>query len=150
MLETAERLTDRGDASRPLQQFLLLVGGLRALAGGEHEPALVLDAYLLRSLPSPAGRRASTTARAAARRARTAPFSVAAGGARLRRLPAARLGGARAARRSSCWPRCSPATGRSPTPATHRHRREGSGLVAAYLQWHLERGLRSLRLVERA
>jgi len=30
-----------------------------------------------------------------------------------------------------------------------RHRREGSGLVAAYLQWHLERGLRSLRLVER-
>ena len=30
-----------------------------------------------------------------------------------------------------------------------RHPREGSGLVAAYLQWHLERGLRSLRLVER-
>ena len=25
----------------------------------------------------------------------------------------------------------------------------GSGLVAAFLQWHLERGLRSLRLVER-
>ena len=31
-----------------------------------------------------------------------------------------------------------------------RHRREGSGLVAAYLQWHLERGLRSLPLVERS
>jgi len=30
-----------------------------------------------------------------------------------------------------------------------RHRREASGLVAAYLQWHLERGLRSLRLVDR-
>ena len=30
-----------------------------------------------------------------------------------------------------------------------RHRREGSGLVAAYLQWHLERGLRSLPMVER-
>jgi DNA repair protein RecO (recombination protein O) len=28
--------------------------------------------------------------------------------------------------------------------------REASGLVAAYLQWHLERGLRSLRLVERS
>ena len=28
-------------------------------------------------------------------------------------------------------------------------RREASGLVAAYLQWHLERGLRSLPLVER-
>jgi DNA repair protein RecO (recombination protein O) len=31
-----------------------------------------------------------------------------------------------------------------------RPRREGSGLVAAYLQWHLERQVRSLRLVERA
>ena len=30
-----------------------------------------------------------------------------------------------------------------------RHRREASGMVAAYLQWHLERGLRSLRHVER-
>ena len=30
-----------------------------------------------------------------------------------------------------------------------RHRREASGLVAAYLQWHLERGLRSLPMVER-
>ena len=40
-------------------------------------------------------------------------------------------------------------TGRWPTRATHQHRREGSGLVAAYLQWHLERGVRSLRLVER-
>ena len=29
------------------------------------------------------------------------------------------------------------------------HRREGSGLVTAFLQWHLERGVRSLRLVER-
>jgi DNA repair protein RecO (recombination protein O) len=31
-----------------------------------------------------------------------------------------------------------------------RHRREAAGLVAAHVQWHLERGLRSLRLVERA
>jgi DNA repair protein RecO (recombination protein O) len=31
-----------------------------------------------------------------------------------------------------------------------RHCREGSGLVAAYLQWHLERGLRSLRFVEKS
>jgi DNA repair protein RecO (recombination protein O) len=30
------------------------------------------------------------------------------------------------------------------------NRREGSGLVAALLQWHLERGLRSLALVERS
>ena len=29
------------------------------------------------------------------------------------------------------------------------HQREGSGLVAAFLQWHLERGVRSLPHVER-
>jgi DNA repair protein RecO (recombination protein O) len=29
-------------------------------------------------------------------------------------------------------------------------RRECSGLVAAHLQWHLERGLRSLPLVDRS
>jgi DNA repair protein RecO (recombination protein O) len=33
--------------------------------------------------------------------------------------------------------------------AEPRHLRDASGLVAAYLQWHLERGLRSLEYVER-
>ena len=33
-----------------VQQFLLLVGGLRAMASGERRPSQVLDSYLLRSL----------------------------------------------------------------------------------------------------
>jgi len=33
--------------------------------------------------------------------------------------------------------------------STVGQRREASGLVAAHLQWHLERGLRSLPLVDR-
>ena len=33
--------------------------------------------------------------------------------------------------------------------ADPRHLKEASGLVAAYLAWHLERGLRSLAYVER-
>ena len=33
--------------------------------------------------------------------------------------------------------------------AEPRHLREASGIVAAYLAWHLERGLRSLAYVER-
>ena len=33
--------------------------------------------------------------------------------------------------------------------AEPRHQREATGLVAAYLQWHLERGLRSMAYVER-
>ena len=66
-------------------------------------------------------------------------------------------------------PDCRPAGSASPAPETLRllaallsgdwdiadasevrHRREGNGLVSAYLQWHLERGLRSLPLVERS
>ena len=49
MLETAERLTDV-EKEPATQQFLLLVGGLRALSDGAHDPGLVLDAFLLRSL----------------------------------------------------------------------------------------------------
>ena len=52
MLETAERLTPV-EKEPAMRQFLLLIGGLRALGEtGEDakEPRLVLDAYLLRSL----------------------------------------------------------------------------------------------------
>jgi DNA repair protein RecO (recombination protein O) len=69
----------------------------------------------------------------------------------------------------SVCPACRPPAAASPQPAAlvlmvdlltgdwdaaqtadARTRREASGLVAAHLQWHLERGLRSLPLVERA
>src|SRR5712691_2121434 len=49
MLETAERFT-AVEKEPALRQFLLLVGGLRTLVDGGHEPRLVRDAYLLRSL----------------------------------------------------------------------------------------------------
>jgi len=49
MLETAERLTAE-EREPAVQQYLLLVAGLRALVAGEHDAGLVLDAYLLRSL----------------------------------------------------------------------------------------------------
>src|SRR5215469_5716499 len=49
MLETAERFTTV-EKEPALRQFLLLVGGLRTLVDGDHDPRLVLDAYLLRSL----------------------------------------------------------------------------------------------------
>ena len=49
MLETAERFTDH-EGEPAVQQYLLLVGGLRTLARGEHAPHLILDAFLLRSL----------------------------------------------------------------------------------------------------
>ncbi|HEU0257667.1 MAG TPA: DNA repair protein RecO, partial [Microbacteriaceae bacterium] len=49
MLETAERLTPE-EREPSVQQYLLLVGGLRALVAGDHDSGLVLDSYLVRSL----------------------------------------------------------------------------------------------------
>jgi DNA repair protein RecO (recombination protein O) len=147
MLETAERLTAE-EKEPQTQQFLLLVGGLRTLADGSHAPGLVLDAFLLRSL-AVAGYAPSFEDCARCTRPGPHPFfNVASGG-------------------SVCGA-CRPSGSVSPAHETldllaalltgdwavadasdARYRREGSGLVAAYLQWHLERGLRSLPLVER-
>ncbi len=147
ILETAERFTEQ-EGEPALQQYLLLVGALRTLARGEHEPGLVLDAFLLRSL-SVAGYAPSFVD--CARCGAPGPhrfFTIPAGGvvcAECRPPGAAvpapdtlRLLGALLA---GDW--------ETADASDPRHRREGSGLVAAYLQWHLERGLRSLPLVVR-
>jgi DNA repair protein RecO (recombination protein O) len=145
MLETAERFTEN-EGEPAVQQYLLLVGALRTLAGGEHEPHLVLDAFLLRSL---AVNGYAPSFDACAKCGLPGPnrfFSVQTGG--------------------SLCPDCRVPGSVVPSPETlellgallsgdwetadaceARYRREGSGLVAAYVQWHLERGLRSLKYV---
>ena len=148
MLETAERFTPV-EKEPALRQLLLLIGGLRALGAGEHPPGLVLDAFLLRSLAvagyAPA---LQECARCGASGPRLPAFAVAAGGMVC----------------ASCRPPGS-ASPAAPTVALmlallrgdwdsadhseRRHRVECSGLVAAYLQWHLEHSIRSLRHVER-
>ena len=147
MLETAERLT--AEENEPsVQQFLLLVGGLRTLAEAAHGPGLVLDAFLLRSL-AVAGYAASFGDCARCTRPGPHPFfNVPAGGAVCGNCrPGGSVSPARetldllAALLSGDWV--------SADAAQLRHRQEGSGLVAAYLQWHLERGLRSMPMVER-
>ncbi|MGH3980326.1 MAG: DNA repair protein RecO, partial [Pseudonocardiaceae bacterium] len=51
VLETAERLA--GEEGEPaLRLYLLVVGALRALAHGQRDASLVLDAFLLRSMTS--------------------------------------------------------------------------------------------------
>jgi DNA repair protein RecO (recombination protein O) len=147
MLETAERLTAE-EKEPSTQQFLLLVGGLRTLAEGAHAPGLVLDAFLLRSL-AVAGYAASFED--CARCTRPGPhsfFNVAAGGVVCTTCrppgsvsPAAETLALLAALLTGDWV--------TADASDLRHRREGSGLVNAYLQWHLERGLRSMPLVER-
>ncbi len=147
MLETAERLVvEEGEPA--LQQYLLLVGALRAVCEAGRPAPQVLDAFLLRSL---AVNGYAPSFDACARCGTEGPhvaFNPSAGGMLCSgcRLP----GSARpaeetvevlAALLSGDWDVV--------TDAEERHRREASTLVAAYLAWHLERGLRSLSHVQR-
>jgi DNA repair protein RecO (recombination protein O) len=147
VLETAERLTAE-EREPSLRLYLLVVGALRALAEEAHTPSLVLDAVILRAMTI-AGYEPALDA--CARCGEPGPhrfFAVAVGGVV---CPEHRPGGAAtvspaatevlAALLEGDW---TVADGADP-----RVHREVSGLVAAYLQWHLERGQRSLRLVER-
>jgi len=148
MLETAERLTAE-EREPSLQQFLLLVGGLRALEERVHLPRLVLDAYLLRSL-SVAGWAPSFSD--CARCGLVGPhqwFHVAGGGSVCANCrppgsltPSGEVINLLAALLSGEW---DVADGVDP-----RFHDQGTSLVTAFLQWHLERGLRSLRLVDRS
>lgn len=142
MLETAERLVSE-ERQPSVQQYLLLVGALRAMVAGEHRAGDVLDSFLLRSL-SVAGYAPSLSACASCglegpHRA----FSPAAGGSlcTVCRVP------------GSANPAGETLTLMGALLAGHwdvvdvaeqRHRKESRGLVAAYVSWHLERGLRSL------
>ena len=147
MLETAERLIAE-ERQPSVQQFLLLVGGLRTLTSGEHGAGQVLDSYLLRSL-AVAGYAPSFDA--CARCGTEGPhrwFNPSAGGVLCAscRLPGSATPAAETvvllgALLAGDWPVVD--------AAEPRHLREATGLVAAYLQWHLERGLRSLAYVER-
>jgi DNA repair protein RecO (recombination protein O) len=162
MLETAERFTPV-EKEPALRQLLLLIGGLRALGEAEHDPRLVLDAFLLRSLAiagyAPAleecarcgasgNGRARLETGAAGGEVRLPAFAVAAGGmvcASCRppgaAAPAAATVALMLALLRGDWA--------SADRSERRHRVECSGLVAAYLQWHLEHSIRSLRHVER-
>jgi DNA repair protein RecO (recombination protein O) len=147
MLETAERLVVE-DREPALQQFLLLLGALRAICDTDRPPGLVLDAFLLRSL-AVAGYAPSFEA--CARCGTEGPhvaFSPGAGGMLCAdcRVP----GSARpapetvvllAALLSGDWDVAE--------RTERRARREATNLVAAYLAWHLERGLKSLAHVDR-
>jgi DNA repair protein RecO (recombination protein O) len=147
MLETAERFTDH-EGEPNVQQYLLLVGGLRTLAAGEHTPGLTLDAFLLRSL-AVGGYAPSFTD--CARCGLPGPhrfFSVSAGGAVCGdcRVPGSVVPSPETLRLLGALLAGDWATADAAEP---RHVREGDGLVSAYLHWHLERGLRSLRFVRR-
>jgi len=148
ILEAAERFTSH-EHEPALQEFKLVTGAMKALADNKYEASMILDAYLLRSLAvggyAPSLVNCSKCDAPGPHRY----FSLVGGG--------------------SVCADCRPSASATPAPETLklmsdlisgdwesameselRNRREANGLIAAYLQWHLERGLRSLQLVERA
>jgi len=145
MVETADRLTE----SEPsLQQYLLLVGALRSLAKGEHGASLTLDSYLLRALSiagwSPSFSDCAVTGVPGPHSA----FVVQLGGVVSDAVAppgSPRLDPATVGLLSSLLAGEWDAAGR----ADERTRSQASGIVAAYTQFHLDRGLRSLEHVDR-
>lgn len=145
--ETAERLTEEDEPA--LRLYLLVVGALRSLALREHDSGLVLDAFFIRAASLSGWEPALSECAHCSEPGPHSAFNVAAGGA--------------------VCPDCRPPGSARPQPeslllmqallggdwrradaASDTARREASGLVAAHLQWHLERGLRSLPLVDRS
>ena len=145
MVETAEKLAG-GDNSP--QQYLLLVGGLRALANKDHDSSLILDSYLLRALSVAGWAPNFTDCARCGKPGIHKDFVLQAGGmvcgecripgsVKLDEAGAKLLG----ALLTGDWDFADQTDSATRSMA--------SGVVAAYSQWHIERGLKSLQHVER-
>jgi len=145
MVETADKLTE---AEAGLQQYLLLVGALRSLSRHEHDPQLTLDSYLLRALSIAGWSPSFGDCAVSGAPGPHSAFVVQLGGVvadehappgvpRLDPVTLELLG----ALLSGEWDVAE--------AAADGTRDKASGVVAAYTQWHLERGLRSLQHVDR-
>ncbi|MBI3429798.1 MAG: DNA repair protein RecO, partial [Actinobacteria bacterium] len=148
ILETAERFTSQ-EHEPALQEYLLVVGGLKALAENQQNPSLILDAFLLRSLAIGGYAPSMTLCSRCEKPGPHRYFSLVGGGSVCAdcrpsacATPAIETLELMSALLAGDWTLADSSEG--------RNRREASGLIAAYLQWHLERGLRSLPMVERA
>lgn len=147
ILETAERLTAE-EREPALRLYLLVTGALRAIAERAHPTTLVLDAFCVRALALAGYAPALDACAHCGNPGPHRYFAPASGGLV---CPDCRPPGSATvspaalallvALRGGEW--------ESAEAASPAARREASGLVAAYLNWHLERGLRSLPLVDR-
>lgn len=145
MVEAADRLTDHEAGT---QHYLLLVGALRSLSRGEHEPGLTLDSYLLRALAIAGWAPSFDDCAVTGAPGPHSHFVVQLGG--IVSDAAAPPGSPRlapdvirllGALLSGDWA--------TSDDADDRSRAQASGVVAAYTQYHLERALRSLEHVDR-
>ena len=146
MVETAEKLA--GEIATP-QQYILLLGGLRALSRREHDSSLILDSYLLRALSvagwAPNFGDCALCSKPGPHRAFVLQLGGVvcndckpAGAATMSEETSALLG----ALLSGDWAVAD--------ASSEQARAAAAGIVAAYSQWHIERGLKSLQHVERS
>jgi DNA repair protein RecO (recombination protein O) len=144
MVEAAERMTRESSSS---QHYLLLLGALRTLASGAQPSSQVLDSYLLRSLAL-SGWVPRLDACANCGSVKAASFSIHTGAVCCLDcdIPGSvRLGEGGLAHMQALligdW--------ESVAQGLPQVRSNVSGVIAGYLQWQLERGLKSLNHVER-
>jgi len=151
IVEAADRLTedDHGVAEGTGQQYALLLAALRSLAGGEHPAGLTLDSYLLRALSIAGWAPSLDDCAVTGEPGPHTTFVIQSGGVVSDRV--APPGAPRvdpvtlsllAALRDGDW--------QVAEASDERTRSRATGLIAAYAQFHLERGLKSLPLVDRA
>jgi DNA repair protein RecO (recombination protein O) len=140
MVEAADRLNE---AEATPQQYLLLVGGLRSLAKGDHASRSTLDSYLLRAMALSGWAPGLTECARCGAPGPHDTFVAQQGGMVCRSC--APVGAARVATPTASllqalmageWDEVDAAASNTAAAA--------SGLIAAYAQWHLERGIRSL------
>jgi DNA repair protein RecO (recombination protein O) len=146
MVETADKLSE---AEAGLPQYLLLVGALRSLSRGEHGASLTLDSYLLRALSMAGWAPSFYDCAVTGEPGPHSAFVVQLGGVvsdsvappGTPRLDAQTVG-LLSALLTGDWA--------SADASDQASRSKASGVVSAYTQWHLERGLRSLEHVDRS
>ena len=148
MVEAANTLVDH-EKEPALQQYRLLRGGLHALATREHDHGLVVDAYLLRACATEGWAPSLDECAVCGSRNRLVAFHPPTGGVVCDEhrptgaaSPAHQTRALLQALMTGDW-----AIADASDP---QHRREVAGLVAAYTQFHMERRVRSLGMVERA
>ena len=145
MVETADKVTESEGSP---QQYLLLIGALRSLSRSEHAPSLTLDSYLLRALSLAGWAPSFDSCARCGTEGIHGSFVVQLGGMvcfTCAPVGAARIDTATVDLLDSLltgdWDR---AEEHSAVTISR-----GSGLVSAYAQFHLERGLRSMEHVAR-
>lgn len=145
MVELADRIhEDEGEADE--EQYLLLHGALHALATRRLAPDLVLNSYMLRAMALAGWAVALYDCARCGVEGPHAGFNVAAGGAVCDEcrpagttMPSADLWSLLGALLSGDWERA--------TMADEQTRRSAGSLIAAFVQWHIEKQVRALRYV---